>query len=125
MAGYTLEVIAKEIGGEVRGDASVVVRQVRGVEEAADGDICVVIDRRYAANLAELHASAFIVAQDVEAAGLNLVRVGNPRAALIRVLEMFHPEAKRPGGIEAGAVVSPDARLGAEFLEDIPEDRIV
>ena len=47
MANHTLAAIAEEVGGELQGNPDQIIERVRGVEEAARGDICVVIDRRY------------------------------------------------------------------------------
>ena len=114
MSNHTLAAIAEEVGGVLQGNPDQIIERVRGVEEAARGDICVVIDRRYTSDLTTLGATAFIVPPGVEGPGLNVIKVDNPRAALIRVLELFHPEAKRAGGIEAGAHVSKHARMGTD-----------
>lgn len=116
MSGHTLAAIAREVGGVLQGNPDQVIERVRDVEEAAHGDLCVIMDRRHPSHLTTLGASAFIVPPGVEGPGLNVIKVDNPRAALIRVLELFYPEAKRAGGIEAGAFVSQHARMGADVF---------
>jgi UDP-3-O-[3-hydroxymyristoyl] glucosamine N-acyltransferase len=116
MAGHALAAVAAAVGGELQGDPALVVENVRGVEDAAAGDICVVIDRRHVSGLDALAASAFIVAKEVDAPRLNLIRVSSPRTALIRVLELFYPETRKRGGVESGAFVSPAAELGSDVF---------
>jgi UDP-3-O-[3-hydroxymyristoyl] glucosamine N-acyltransferase len=112
MSGISLARIAEAVGGELRGDGKLEVTAVRQVQEAGPGDLCVVIDRRFAARLPDLSASAFVVAPDVDLAGRPGVVVANPRRALILLLEMFYPERRREGGVDPGAHVSPEASLG-------------
>ncbi len=116
MTGHTLETIARIVGGALHGEAGLVIRAVRDVEDAGEGDICVIIDRRYEKALPRLGASALIVPHGVEASGRNVIRVTDPRKALIRVLRLFHPEARRAGGVSPRAHVSEDAALGLDVF---------
>ena len=115
---YTLGAIAKAVEGDLEGDAGLVIRHVREVEEAGEGDICVVIDRKYASALSNLGATAFILPPGLDACGRPTIRATNPRQALIRLLRLFHPEGHVKAGIEAGAFVSPTAALGQDVFVD-------
>ena len=111
---FSLGAIAREIGGELHGDAQLLIARVRDVEDAGEGDICVVIDRKFAPRLAELRASALVLPAGLAAPDRPVIAVANPRQALIRLLGLFHPEAPAPAGVEPGALVSEHATLGRE-----------
>ncbi|MFH1176739.1 MAG: UDP-3-O-(3-hydroxymyristoyl)glucosamine N-acyltransferase [Acidobacteriota bacterium] len=116
MAGYRLAVIAAAVGGELHGDPERLVHRVRPIGEAAEGDLAVVVDRRRTTTGTPLHASAVIAPVGLEVAGVDHIFVAHPRQALRCVLELLHPEKRRPAGIAAGAWVSPSARLGKDVF---------
>jgi len=116
MPRFTLATIADAVGGELEGDPGLEIQRVRDVEDAVEGDICVLIHRRWAGRVAELRASAVIVPTDLEAVPRNVVRVANPRQALIRVLQLFYPEERPKGSVSAAAFVSPRATLGRDVF---------
>ena len=113
---HTLGAIAVAVQGELEGDAGIVIHGVREVEEAGEGEICVVIDRKYAKALPRLGASAFILPRGVDAGGRPAIRTANLRQALIRVLLLFHPGGASRSGVEAGAFVAPGATLGRDVF---------
>jgi UDP-3-O-[3-hydroxymyristoyl] glucosamine N-acyltransferase len=116
LPGHTLAAIAAAVDGELRGDPGLVITRVGEVEEAGEGDICVVIDRRYASGLRDLHASALILPRDLDLSGRPVILVANPRRALILLLGLFYPETRKSGGIQPGALVSPNAELGQDVF---------
>jgi len=63
MVTRTLSELAAELGGEVVGDGSVVLRGVAGIREAMPGDVTFLANRRYDAHLRETRASAVICAR--------------------------------------------------------------
>ena len=75
MVTRTLAELAAELGGQVVGDGSTVVRGVAGIREAQAGDITFLANARYAAYLHETRASAVLCnreprsAPDAAAAG--------------------------------------------------------
>ena len=103
MASYSLGTIAEKVQGELWGDPEMKAHRVRAVEEAVEGDVCVVMDRRAASLLRNTHASALIVPLETESFRKDIIRVRNPRHALIDLLELFHPSRKREGGVDPGA----------------------
>lgn len=112
MAGYTLAMIARAVGGELHGDPERVILRVRTVEDAGEGDLVVLGDRRYLGAGVPLAASAVIAPFGLDVGGVDHIRVARSRQALSAVLELFYPAQRRPAGIEPGACVSPRARLG-------------
>lgn len=109
---FSLAAIAQQIGGELRGDGNQLIARVRDVEDAGEGDICVIIDRRFVRQLDRLTASALVLPAGFPPPDRPVIIVANPRRALIRLLALFHPEDPAPAGVEPGALVAGDAALG-------------
>lgn len=112
---HSLRTIQRVVGGRLCGDPDLVVSGVRGIDRAGPGDLAIILDRRHAAALDQLEASALIVPDslsDAAVAGRNVIRVTNPRAAMIEVVRLFHPESRRAAGVD------PDARVSASAVVD-------
>jgi UDP-3-O-[3-hydroxymyristoyl] glucosamine N-acyltransferase len=111
----TLNEIASFLDGSVSGDGESVIERVRGIDEAGPGDLTFVTNPKYRKKMETTGASAILVAPGTAYAGKNLLTVGDPYAALGRLLALFHPEDEETAGIseratvEAGADVSPEA----------------
>ncbi|KAA0255036.1 MAG: UDP-3-O-(3-hydroxymyristoyl)glucosamine N-acyltransferase [Acidobacteria bacterium] len=114
MPSFTLDEIARRLGGELLGDGSVRVSRVAEVEEAAEGSVAVVIDRRFEKRIGSLGAGAVVVGPGVEPQGKPAIRVAHPKRALVALLGLLHPEPVRPAGVSPSASVSKDAVLGAD-----------
>jgi UDP-3-O-[3-hydroxymyristoyl] glucosamine N-acyltransferase len=115
MATRTLAELAAELGGEVIGDGSTVIRGVAGIREAMPGDLTFLANSRYDSHLAETRASAVICSREKREAELPLLVVDNPYLAFQRAVAIFRPERHRPvPGIHATAVVADDAALGRD-----------
>jgi len=111
----TLAELASELGGDVAGDGSTVVRGVAGIREALPGDITFLANSRYDMYLSETRASAVICSREPRTSMLPLLHVDNPYLAFQRVVRIFRPDAFRQApGIHPTAVVDPSAKLGAE-----------
>jgi len=108
----TLQEIARVLDGSLSGDPEIRVASVRPLEQAGPGDICVVWEQTAIDAIASSSAAAFVTAPGVQVEGRNLIRVGQPREALIRLLELLHPAPRPPAVIEDGAHVAADARCG-------------
>jgi len=102
--------IARILEGSLEGDPEREVSRVATVEEAKSGEICVVWDPVSAKVIASSSASAFVTSMEQKVEQGNQIRVADPQAALIDLLEMLHPSPKPPEGIEEGAHVSPDVK---------------
>jgi UDP-3-O-[3-hydroxymyristoyl] glucosamine N-acyltransferase len=110
----TLAELAGELGGDVVGDGSIVIRGVAGIREALPGDITFLANSRYEAHLAETRASAVICSREPRQSSLPLLQVDNPYLAFQRAVRVFRPESHRPEpGVHASAVVSGEAIVGA------------
>lgn len=106
--------LARLLEGELIGDGSVTIRNVRGVMEAEPGDLTFVIDPKYAPMVARSKASAVLVRGDIQVeCTIPQIRVKDPRQALQRLTAAFAPPPIRyEPGIHPTAIVAPDAVLG-------------
>jgi len=102
--------IARVLEGSLVGDPEHEVSRVATVEEAKTGEICVVWDPESAKAIASSSATAFVTAMDLQVELGHQIKVADPQAALIDLLEMLHPFPKAPEGIEEGAQVAADVK---------------
>ena len=107
-----LEEIAKKLGCEVEGDGGVEIRGVAGVEEAQEGELTFLVNRKYRPALAMTRASAILVARDEGPVPMAALRSANPYFDFARAIEFFHPAAEYKPGIHATAVVAKSAKIG-------------
>jgi UDP-3-O-[3-hydroxymyristoyl] glucosamine N-acyltransferase len=112
MRAFTLGSIAERLGGQLRGDPQLLIHRLVEPEEAGEGDLAVVFDKRNAAKWNNSRISALIVPLDAEDSSVHQIRVSNPRQALIAVLQLFYPAVPPPAGIDPRSIVEQDTRLG-------------
>ena len=103
--------LAARLGCSVRGDGSLEVARVSGIEEAGPGDLTFVANLRYAPLLASTRATAVIVAPELETALPSLLSK-NPYLSFARAVAVLHPKPRPAPGIHATAQVAPGAVLG-------------
>ncbi len=112
-----LNEIAAFLGGTITGDSSVLIEQIREIDEAGPGDITFLANEKYKKWLKTTRASAIIVDSGVVCEGKNLLIVDDPYTALGKLLEWYYPEEGETAGIQGdayiaeGAVVSPEASI--------------
>ena len=112
---YTLAEIAKWVGGVVRGDASVRISGVGGVEEAKASEITWLSDDKYAAKLRSSQAGAVLVETRFGETPMPAILCEQPALAMVAILEHFAPPVPRPAiGAHPSAVVAPSAKLGRD-----------
>jgi len=109
----TLGELAEHVGGQVRGDPSLVIRAAATLERAKEGDISFLMNRRYVRQLQTTKASAVIVAQAVDAPVALLV-AEDPYYAFTQVMVLLHGHrTHKETGISPQASISDTAVLGA------------
>jgi UDP-3-O-[3-hydroxymyristoyl] glucosamine N-acyltransferase len=111
LAAMTLGELATRLGCALRGDGTLVIRAIRGLEEAGPGDLTFLANPKYAAQLAATRASAAIVASDAAELPIATLRADNPYVCFARALAIFHRPLRPPAGIHPTAVVSPSASI--------------
>ena len=103
--------IAKILGGEVVGDASVALKSFAPADRAQAGDLTFAENEAYFAKAEQSAASAILVGGKVSSAKKTLIRVANPRVAFAKVLPLFFPEPVFAPGIHPTAVVAASAKI--------------
>jgi UDP-3-O-[3-hydroxymyristoyl] glucosamine N-acyltransferase len=111
--------LARRLGAELRGDASVEITGVRGIEEAGPSEITFVANPRYAGLARTTRAAAVLVEPEFQEIPAATLRIKNPYFAFSRALSFFYqPPAYHPGVhttavIDATAAIGDDAHIGA------------
>ena len=112
----SLNEISEFLGGSLSGNGSVIITGIKGVKEAATGDITFVANRKYLPFLKETKASAVIVSEEVKDSPVPAIRVRDPYMSFLKVMEVFNPPEKHKlGEVSSTAVIS----SGAHLAEDI------
>lgn len=112
---YTLAEIAKWVKGVVRGDASVRISGVAGVEDAQASHLTWLSDDKYVAMLRSSRAGAVLVEARFGETPMPAILCEQPALAMVTILEHFAPPVPRPAvGIHRSAIVAPSAKLGRD-----------
>lgn len=101
---------------ELMGDASLVIKKLSPIEQAAEGELSFIANSKYEKYLGQTRASALIVSKKLElskkAPHLALIRVSDAYSAFAVVLEQFSPvRTMLPEGVHPTAVVAPSAKV--------------
>lgn len=110
--GKSLKEIARLIEGEIVGDESIEVEGVSGIEEAKEGEIAFISDKKHLPHLETTQASAVIVSQEIKEAKVPLIRVENPYLAFSKVMRILVSYQKPAKGVHPSAIVSKGVKLG-------------
>lgn len=116
MPKYSLGEIAGKVDGQVKGDPDVIITGVAGLEEAKEGDISFLANRRYHNRIASSNAVAVIVGEGNGAVpdDKNYLIVPNPYLTFLLTVELFHPQNEDfTPSIHPTAVIDPSAEVGS------------
>lgn len=106
-----LHEIAEYLGATVVGDGNVQIHDIRGIDEAGEGDLTFIANPKYRKKLESTGASAVIVGHDTGASDKNLLVVDDPYASMARALVLLYPEEKLISGISEDAWIERDAKI--------------
>jgi len=113
----TIGEIAVFLGGTVIGAENVMINGIRSIEDADQGDLTFIANKKYLKKLKDTKASAVLAPLQTEAEGKNLIIVSDPYVALGKLLTLYYPLDHGRSGIspdayiEDGAMVSPEATI--------------
>ena len=111
---YSLDDIAKALGGVVIGDGATLISRVSSIANAKAGDISFIHDAKYEKALASSGASAFVLREKHSAlTPLPGIIVDNPYAYFAKVSTFLNPPATIKTGIAPSAVVDASASVPA------------
>ena len=112
--------VHRALGGELRGDAALVIEGIRPLLQAGPSDISFLAHERYASQLAETRAGAVIVsaamADKAQAPGRHLIVIEQPYVAFARLTQWWAARRRRPAaiGVHPSAVIDPSAVIGSQ-----------
>ncbi len=110
----TLKELADCVGGEVAGDGNIKIKGVMTIDEAMEGYITFVSNKKYIKKLAKTEASAIITSPDIVTENKNLLITKNPYLAFAKVVDlMMNPEKVYPGTVDDSARVSDSAEIAS------------
>lgn len=110
--------VAKHLGGEVIGDAKLVLRSIVMAESAKPGDLVFAEQADFFARAEASEASAILVPANYSTSDKTLIRVQNARVAFAKVISLFFAEAVFSAGVHPtaevakSAVIDPTAHIG-------------
>ena len=105
--------IAKQLGGEVLGDATTRLTGFASAADAQPGDLTFAENAEFFAAAEASAATAIIAGKEFSSAKKSIIRVPNARIGFAKALAIFFPEPKLAAGIHPTAVVAPSARIDA------------
>jgi len=110
----TVAEIADRLDGELIGDGKGRIKAIAGIQEAGEGDLTFLANRRYAEQLSRSRATAVLVPRSWnEQPGRTVIKVDDPEKAFVEIVGLFAPAAiTYPPGIHETAIVSDEAAIG-------------
>lgn len=114
-SGITLAELARHFAAEFRGDGNIRLTRVATLQNSTEGDIAFLANPHYKRYLTTTGASAVILAPgDVDACPVAALVVGNPYLVYAQVACLLNPPRAQKRGIDANAVVDPEAQVHAD-----------
>lgn len=107
-----LEKIAELVGGKLKGDGSLEILGIRGIEQAGEGHITFLTKPKFLEVL-NPQTSAVLVKKAVDSS-ISQIIVASPELAFARLLREFHPEPRPAPGVHAQAVIGKNVKLGEQ-----------
>jgi len=110
---FTALEIAKQVGGEVVGDNTAILKNFAPAERAQAGDLTFAENEAYFAHAEQSAATAIIVSKGIKSSKKILIRVPDARVAFAKVMALFFPERTYAAGIHPTAVITSSAQVDA------------
>jgi len=110
----TLQELAVLVGGKVEGDGTLEVSGIASLEDAAEGEITFLAERKHAARLEKTRASAVILPPSVPPGRIPAIRTPNPYLAYAQTQSFFQKRPRAPRGVDPRAFVGERVKLGRE-----------
>jgi UDP-3-O-[3-hydroxymyristoyl] glucosamine N-acyltransferase len=108
----SLDRLAQQLGAELAGDPETRITGAATLEDAGPDQIGFLANRKYRGQLDTTRAGAVIVTPADRVERCNCLLSPNPYLAFARAVALLHPDRHPRRGVEPGARVAADARLG-------------
>jgi len=124
----TLEQLAKHVGGEISGigddPSSLNIDQVATLDDAQEGQIAFLFDRKYRKFLKITRASAVVLReQDREACPVPVIVTNDPYLAYAKIASFLNKPAETSGSVHPSAVIHEDSKV--DFTADIAANTVI
>jgi UDP-3-O-[3-hydroxymyristoyl] glucosamine N-acyltransferase len=108
----TLAELAEHVGGKVEGDGGIVIGSAATLEQAGEGDISFLSNKKYTKLLKTTKASAIVVANKVESSA-SLLIADDPYYAFRQIIVLLHGHREhKETGISDKASIDEAAQIG-------------
>lgn len=104
--------LAKALGCELHGDATVEITGLAGMEQAGPGQLTFLANPKYAHKVRHTKASAILVVHPLSDGAIVSLVSANPYLDFARALEFFYRSPRPEPGIHPLAFVAADAQVG-------------
>jgi UDP-3-O-[3-hydroxymyristoyl] glucosamine N-acyltransferase len=104
--------LAAKLGCELRGDGSISITGVAGMEHAGASEITFLANPKYAPKVKHTHAGAILVKAFIEDISPAQLVSSNPYLDYARAVELFYQPPKPAAGIHHLASIAPSATIG-------------
>lgn len=112
MPARTVAELAAIAGGEIEGDAGLVITGANALETANETELSFVANKKALTVARSSRAGCLLVAEDFgESGSWTRIRVANPRVAFVRALASLYPQPRPERGIDPTAIVAPTAEV--------------
>lgn len=112
----TVSEIAAYLGGQVIGDGSIIINDIKGMDDAGESDLTFIANRKYIKKLEATAAAAILVRPEIKDERKTLIVVPDPYIAFGKVLGLYYPEPEEAPGVKAGAFVEEGASVSPEAV---------
>lgn len=112
MATFTLEELARLLGGRASESPGPDITGARPLEYARERDITYVASERYLSHLDGSLAGAVLVPPDLDPGRIPFIVLSNPEAAFARLTAVYYPYPAPLGGVSPKAEICPDVVVG-------------
>lgn len=113
---YTLAELAALVDGQVRGDSSLKVSALNGIEYAGPGEITFILQAKQVEALTECGATACLVPEDVTEASLPVIAVARPELAAALIHNHLLEEPFTAKGVHPTAVVGEGCSIPQQVI---------
>ncbi len=110
----TLQELAHLVGGKVEGDGALEVAGIASLEDAGEGEITFVADRKHASRLEKTRASAVILPPSLPSVSIPAIRTSNPYLAYAKAQSFFQERPYVPRGVDPRAFVGARVKMGKD-----------
>ncbi|MFQ5449381.1 MAG: UDP-3-O-(3-hydroxymyristoyl)glucosamine N-acyltransferase [Nitrospinaceae bacterium] len=106
-----LEKIAALVQGTLKGDGTLEIIDVGGIEDAGEGHITYVTQKKFIESLKRSKAAAVLVDREIETDKAQII-TAHPALAFAKLLHHFHPGSRPKPGIDPQAKIGRNVKLG-------------